>query len=181
MKCSLGISNFLEREKGKSLSHVRLFAIPWPVAYHAPPSMGFSRQEYWSVLPFPSPGDLPHPGIKQGSPALYADGSLVFPILLFSSISLHWSLRKAFLSLLAILWNSSFKRVSLLFSLAFCFSSFLRYLKDFLRLPFCLVAFLYLEVGFGHHLLYNIANLHPLFFRHSTRSNLLNLFVTSTA
>ena len=42
----------------KSLSHVRLFATPWTVAYQAPPSMGFSRQEYWSVLPFPSPGDL---------------------------------------------------------------------------------------------------------------------------
>ena len=40
----------------KLLSRVQLFAIPWAVAYHAPPSMGFSRQEYWSGLPFPSPG-----------------------------------------------------------------------------------------------------------------------------
>ena len=39
----------------------------------APPSMGFSRQEYWSGLPFPSPGDLPDPGLKPGSPALQAD------------------------------------------------------------------------------------------------------------
>ena len=43
---------------------------PWTVAYQAPPSMGFSRQEYWSGLPFPSPEDLPHPGIEPGSPAL---------------------------------------------------------------------------------------------------------------
>ena len=43
---------------------------PWTVAYQAPPSMGFSRQEYQSGLPFPSPGDLPHPGIEPGSPTL---------------------------------------------------------------------------------------------------------------
>ena len=48
-------------------------AIPWTVARQAPLSMGFSRQEYWSGLPFPSPGDLPDPGIKPGSPALQAD------------------------------------------------------------------------------------------------------------
>ena len=59
--------------KVKLLSHVRLSATPWTVAYQAPPSMGFSRQEYWSGLPFPSPGDLPDPGIKPGSPALEAD------------------------------------------------------------------------------------------------------------
>ena len=46
------------------LSHVQLFATPWSAAHQAPPSMGFSRQEYWSGLPFPSPGDLPDPGIK---------------------------------------------------------------------------------------------------------------------
>ena len=57
----------------KSLSRVQLFATPWTVAYQAPPSMGFSRQEYWSGLPFPSPGDLPDPGIKPGSPAFQAD------------------------------------------------------------------------------------------------------------
>ena len=55
------------------LSLVRLFATPWTVAYQTPPSMGFSRQEYWSGLPFPSPGDLPNPGIEPGSPALEAD------------------------------------------------------------------------------------------------------------
>ena len=54
----------------KSLSHVWLFAIPWTVAYQAPLSMGFSRQWYWSGLPFPSPKDLPNPGIEPGSPAL---------------------------------------------------------------------------------------------------------------
>ena len=64
------------RRKGgevKSLSRVQLFATPWTVAYQAPLSMGFSRQEYWSGLPFPSPGDLPDPGIEPGSPALEAD------------------------------------------------------------------------------------------------------------
>ena len=59
--------------KVKSLSRVRLFATPWTVAYQAPPSVGFSRQEYWSGLPFPSPGDLPDPGIEPRSPALQAD------------------------------------------------------------------------------------------------------------
>ena len=57
----------------KSLSRVQLFATPWTVAYQASPSMGFSRQEYWNRLPFLSPGDLPNPGIKPGSPALEAD------------------------------------------------------------------------------------------------------------
>ena len=46
---------------------------PWTVAHQVPPSMGFSRQEYWSGLPFPSPGDLPNPGIKPRSPTLQAD------------------------------------------------------------------------------------------------------------
>ena len=59
--------------KVKSLSHVRLFATPWTTAYQAPPSVGFSRQECWSGLPFPSPGDLPNPGIEPRSPALQAD------------------------------------------------------------------------------------------------------------
>ena len=64
----------------KSLSRVRLFATPWTVAHQAPLSMEFSRQEYWRGLPFPSPGnlpdpgiDLPDPGIEPGSPALQAD------------------------------------------------------------------------------------------------------------
>ena len=57
----------------KPLRCVQLFAIPWTVAYTAPLSMEFSRQEYWSGLPFPSPGDLPDPGIEARSPALQAD------------------------------------------------------------------------------------------------------------
>ena len=57
----------------KSLSRVQLFATPWTVAYQAPLSVGFSGQEYWSGLPFPSPGDLPNPGIKPRSPALWPD------------------------------------------------------------------------------------------------------------
>ena len=52
------------------LSHVPLFAIAWTVARQTPQSMRFSRQEYWSELPFPPPGDLPDPGIKLVSPVL---------------------------------------------------------------------------------------------------------------
>ena len=56
------------RKKVKSLSRVKLFVTPWTVAYQAPLSMEFSRQEYWSRLPFPTPEDLPNPGIKSVSP-----------------------------------------------------------------------------------------------------------------
>jgi len=59
-----------KKVKVKSLSHVQLFATPWTVIYQAPLSMGFSRQECWSGLPFPSPRDLPDPGTEPGSPAL---------------------------------------------------------------------------------------------------------------
>ena len=59
--------------EGKLLSRVRLFATPWTIANQASPSMGFSRKEYWSGLPFPFPGDLPDPGIKPRSPTLQAD------------------------------------------------------------------------------------------------------------
>ena len=109
MKCSAGISNFLEisAAAAKLLSHVQLLATPWTAAYQAPPSMGFSRQDYWSGVPLLSP-------LR----------TLVFPILLFSSISLHWSLRRAFLSLLAILWNSTFRCIYLYFS-PLPFTSFL--------------------------------------------------------
>ena len=55
------------------LSRVQLFTTPWTVALQAPLSMGFYKQEYWSGLPFPSPGDLPNPGIEPGSPTLQAD------------------------------------------------------------------------------------------------------------
>ena len=60
-------------------SRVRLFATPWTVACQAPLSMAFSRQEYWSGLPFPSPGDLPDPGIEPWSPTLRADTLLSEP------------------------------------------------------------------------------------------------------
>ena len=60
----------LSNSEVKLLSHVRLFVTPWTVTCQAPLSMGFSRQEYWSGLPFPSPGDLPNPGIEPGSPTL---------------------------------------------------------------------------------------------------------------
>ena len=56
-----------------SLSPFRLLVIPWAVAYQAPPSMEFFKQEYSNELPFPSPGDLRNPGIKPGSPTLQAD------------------------------------------------------------------------------------------------------------
>ena len=58
--------------KMKSLSCVQLFATSWTISYQAPLSMQFSRQEYWSGLPFPFPGDLPNVGIEPGSPALQA-------------------------------------------------------------------------------------------------------------
>ena len=63
----------------KSLSRVQLFATPWAAAHQYPLSMEFSRQEYCSRLPFPSPGDLPDPGIEPMSPALQAD-SLPFEL-----------------------------------------------------------------------------------------------------
>ena len=68
--------------KVKSLSRVQLFGTPWTVAYQAPPPppMGFSRQEYWSGLPFPSPGGLPDPGIEPRSLALWVDALTSEPL-----------------------------------------------------------------------------------------------------
>ena len=87
--------------KVKSLSRVQLFATPWIVAHQAPLSMGFSRQDYWSGVPFPSPGDLPNPRIEPRSPALRADALTseppVFPIeFIYELISFskeHFSVR----------------------------------------------------------------------------------------
>ena len=62
--------------KVKSLSHFQLFMTIWTVALQPLPSTGLSRQEYWSELPFSSPGDLPDPGIKPRSPTLWADSIL---------------------------------------------------------------------------------------------------------
>ena len=69
----------LKKKELKLLSLVRLFATPWTVDYQAPLSVEFSRQEYWSGLPFPSPGGSSHPGIEPGSPALQADTLLSEP------------------------------------------------------------------------------------------------------
>ena len=89
----------------KLISRARLFATPWTVAYQAPPSVGFSRQEYWSGLPLPSPGDLPHPGIEPRSLALQADalpseppGKLIWAIGKSQILSRVW--------LFATPWNS---------------------------------------------------------------------------
>ena len=75
-----------QRSEEKSLSRVQLFETPWTVAYQAPASMEFSRQEYWSGLPFSSPGDLSDPEIEPGSPSLKANsfpteppGKIYFP------------------------------------------------------------------------------------------------------
>ena len=64
----------------KSLSHVALFVTLWTVACQSPLSMGFSRQEYWSGLPFPSSGDLPNPGTEPWSHTLQADSFLSEPL-----------------------------------------------------------------------------------------------------
>ena len=63
MKCSTCM-------RAQLLSHVQLCVTPWAVVHQAPLSMGFSRQEYWSGLPLPPPGDLPDPGTETTSPAL---------------------------------------------------------------------------------------------------------------
>ena len=65
--------------KVKSLSRVPLFVTTWTIVHQPPLSMEFSRQEYWSGLPFPSPGDLPNPRIKPMSPTLQADSLLSEP------------------------------------------------------------------------------------------------------
>ena len=75
MKSTYKVDHFNARSM-RVLSRVQLFVIPWTVAYQAPLSMGFSRQEYWSGLPFLSLGDLPNPGIETvslASPALAID------------------------------------------------------------------------------------------------------------
>ena len=81
-------------ESVKSLSRVRLFATPWTVAHQAPRSMGFSRQEYWSGLPFPSPRDLPNPRIEPRSPALQADALTSEPPILWLADAKNWLIWK---------------------------------------------------------------------------------------
>ena len=75
----LGLTSNYQISEVELLSHVQLFVTPWTVAYPAPPSMEFSKQEYWSGLLFPPPGDLPNPGIEPGSPTLQADALLSEP------------------------------------------------------------------------------------------------------
>ena len=93
LTCPLGSM----KVKVKSLSCV-LFATPQTVAYQVPLSMGFSRQEYWSGLPFPSPVDLPNPRIKPGSPALQTDAlppKTTAPVVLM--VGCLWGLKPLFL------------------------------------------------------------------------------------
>ena len=73
------------------LSHVEFFVTLWTIGHQAPLSMGFPRQEYWSGLPFPPPGDLPNPGIKPGSPALQLDS---LPAELQGSLCHRWFYQK---------------------------------------------------------------------------------------
>ena len=72
----LGNGSLLSNHKAVSNS----FVIPWAVAHQTPLSMGFPRHEYWSGLPFPSPGDLPDPGMEPWSPALQADSLPTEPL-----------------------------------------------------------------------------------------------------
>ena len=90
-KFSISLNGPLYHCEVKSLSHARLFATPWTVPNQAPPSMGFSRQEYWSGLPFPSPRDLPDPGIKPRSPTLQADALTCVPPSTFLCLLLNKS------------------------------------------------------------------------------------------
>ena len=77
----LGVrTNVVECLENVSRSVVSDSETPWTVARLTPLSMEFSRQEYWSRLPFPSPGDLPNPGIQPGSPSLQADSLLYEPL-----------------------------------------------------------------------------------------------------
>ena len=92
---------------------------------------------------------------------MFLKRSLVFPILLFSSISLHWSLRKAFSSLLALLWNSAFRWYIFPFLLCLLLLFFSQLFVSPPRKPFCLFAFLFLRDDLDHCLLYNVTSLHP--------------------
>ena len=87
-----------------SLSRVQLSVTVWTVAYQAPPSRGFSRQENWSGLPFPSPGDLPNPGIEPRSPSLEADILTSEPPGKQSNwdLNLKWMVKFALLNLITI-------------------------------------------------------------------------------
>ena len=100
----------------KSLSHVRLFVILWTVVYLASLSMGFSRQEYWSGLPLPSPQDLPDPGIEPRSPALQADA-------LSSELLGKQILRYSGTEILRFFYSGSFSNKEDLFSVCILFKN----------------------------------------------------------
>ena len=99
------VSYYFQAGKCYSLSCVRLIQTPWTVDRQAPLSLGFPRQENWSGLPFPSPGDFPNPGIKPVSPTLQA-GSL-------QSEPLGWSLNPLRLALnlglIALIYTKSLR------------------------------------------------------------------------
>ena len=97
----MGQPSALREERGWLLSHLQLFATPWTGTCQAPLSMGFSRQEYWSGLPFPSPGNLPNPGIEPRYPALQVDSGI-----LVTNNDFLWVLQTLH-SLLLIYFNSS--------------------------------------------------------------------------
>ena len=109
------------------LSDVYLSVTPWTIAHWAPLSMGLSRQEYWSGLPFLSPGDLPDPGIEPRFPTLQADeGSPKCPLPLH--LYTHWSLGYFYLCLwIPIQSNlpiSSWPAQNLCFSFPWIFTSY---------------------------------------------------------
>ena len=108
------------KEEVTSLSRARLFATPWTVAYKAPLSTEFSRQEYWSGLPFSSPGYLPDPGIEPRSPALQADALPSEPSFLFPLFRFHSSFWIENYTLSSVLENS---QLLSLYILSFWYSS----------------------------------------------------------
>ena len=90
--CHIWIPGYGELGGGLVTKSCWTLATPWTVAYQAPLSMGFFRQEFWGGLPFPSLGDLPNPGIKPRSPALQADSLPTELSLLMGKILLYWLL-----------------------------------------------------------------------------------------
>ena len=134
------------------LSVYLLDLLPWKIAIHSK-----TRVISLYVSDCEAPPVVLHiSGHREHFPLISECSSHVF-----SSISLHWSLRKAFLSLLAIVWNSIQMGISFLFSFAFSFSSFFSYLSGLLRQPFCLFAFIFLGDGLYHYLLYKVTDLQP--------------------
>ena len=115
---------------------VRLFTIPWTIAHQAPLSVEFSRQGYWSELPFPSPGDLPDPGIEPRSPILEA-GSLPSepPGKLFHTQAKESQWTAKIFKIISSSFNARYKEISYLASL-FCSKKSDRFFHQ--KLLFCL-------------------------------------------